>query len=211
MAEKKPNTRRRSTPDTRAADGKRNVSSVKRRYKVDVNKRRKLLPGEIEGVEDTVLVLKLAGYTRSQMAKVVGISKGQIKEILEKPEITERLIKLRSALPQAALDLLQGYMIEAVQAIVDVMRTTGDDKFVLQAAGEILDRAGLPKASRQERHSVNEDRTTFTDDGILEKLRSASPEIQEQAAQLIESLESLLSQHASGGAAQTEEENAETD
>jgi hypothetical protein len=138
---------RQSQPIKRAADAKREVARVKRKYKVDLNKRKKLLPAEIPHVEDTVVVLKLAGYSRSQMAKVIGISKGQVKEILELPAVNERLVELRQALPQAALDLLQGYMIEAVQAIVDVMRSTHDDKFVLQAASEILDRAGLPKAS----------------------------------------------------------------
>jgi hypothetical protein len=187
---------RQSQPIKRAADAKREVARVKRKYKVDLNKRKKLLPAEISHVEDTVVVLKLAGYSRSQMAKVIGISKGQVKEILELPAVNERLVELRQALPQAALDLLQGYMIEAVQAIVDVMRSTHDDKFVLQAASEILDRAGLPKASRQERHQVNEDRTTFTDEGIVDRLRAAPVHVQEQAATMIEQLENLLTQHA---------------
>lgn len=188
--------RRESTPATRAADAKREIASVRRKYKVELNKKRNLLPGEIPHVKDTVLVLKLAGYTRTQMSKVIGISKGQVREFLEMPDVVERLTQLRAALPQAALDLLQGYMIEAVQAIVDVMRTTHDDKLILQAAGEILDRAGLPKSSRQERTQINDNRTTFTDDGLLEKLRTASPAVQEQAAQLIESLEKLLSDSA---------------
>jgi hypothetical protein len=184
--------RRASTPDTRAADAKENVRRVRRQYKVDLTKRRKLLPAEIPHVEDMVIVLKLAGYTRTQMAKVIGISKGQVKEILEKPEVNEKMAELRAALPQAALDLIQGYMIEAVQAIVDVMRKTQDDKLILQAAGDILDRAGLAKASRQERHNIEEQKITVTDDGLLDKLRTASPEVQEQAAQMIEKMEALL-------------------
>lgn len=183
---------RNSQPAKRAADAKRDVAHVRRKYKTDVSKRRKLLPGEIPYVEDMVVVLKIAGYTRSQMSRVIGISKGQVKEILEKPEVNEKIVSLRSRLPQAALDLLQGYMIEAVQAIVDVMRSTPESKYILQAAGEILDRAGLPKASRQERHNVNEDRFTVTDDGLVDRLREASPEVQEEAAQLIERLEGLL-------------------
>jgi hypothetical protein len=98
-------------------------------------------------------------------------------------------------------------MIEAVQALVDVMRRTDDDKYILQAAGEILDRAGLPKASRQERHQVNEERTTFTDEGMVERLREAPVEVQERAAQMIEQLESLLTESAN--APQESDENAE--
>jgi hypothetical protein len=188
--------RRESQPDKRAADVKREVAAVRRKYKVDLNKRKKLMPAEIPGIKDTIIVLKLAGYSRSQMSKIVGISKGQIKELLEEADVTERIVTLRSALPQAALDLLQGYMIEAVQAIVDVMRRTNDDKLIIQAAGEILDRAGLPKSSRQERSQINENRTIITDDGLLDRLRGASPEVQEQAAQLIEGLENLLAEHS---------------
>lgn len=184
------------TPASRAADAKREVKHVQRKYKVNLKTRRKLLPGEIEHVENTVIVLKLAGYTGSQIATVVGISRGQVREILAEPSVAERLIKLREALPAAALELLQGYMIEAVQAIVDVLRTEQDSKYVLQAASEILDRAGLPKASKQERHSVNEEKTTFTDDGIVERLRQAPPEVQEEAAQIIERLEVLLAVEA---------------
>src|SRR4030095_2880232 len=159
------------------------------------------LPGEIPHVIDTLIVLKLAGYSGSQMAKVIGISRGQIREFLAMPEVAERLGTLRAGLPQAALNLLQGYMSEAVQALVDVMRRTGDDKYILQAAGEILDRAGLPKVSRQERHTINEEKTTFTDDGIVERLREAPGEVQEQAAQMIEQLEQLLGGGDDGEAA----------
>jgi hypothetical protein len=188
--------RRISQPDVRAAEAQRYRAGVRRRYKIDLNRRRNLLPGEIPHVIDTMIVLKLAGYSRAQMAKVIGISRGQIKEFLDDPGVQERLVDLRAALPQAALNLLQGYMIEAVQALVDVMRRTDDDKYILQAAGEILDRAGLPKASRQERHQVNEEVTTFRDDGITDRLREAPVEVQEKAAQMIEQLEKLLGDFA---------------
>lgn len=182
----------RSTPATRASAGKKEVKRIQRRYKTDLKKRRKLLPGEIEYIDDMVVVLKLASYTNSQIAASVGISRGQVKEILEKPDVTEKLISLRARLPQAALDLIHGLMIEAVVTIADVMRTEIDPKWRLQSAFDLLDRGGVTKASRQERHNINEDRTTITDDGIVEKLRAASPEIQEEAAQIIERLEVLL-------------------
>jgi hypothetical protein len=171
--------------------------------------RRKLLPSEIPHVENMVVVLKLAGYSRSQMGKVIGLSRGQIREILEKPEVNEQIVHLRAGLPQAALDLLQGYMVEAVQVFVDVMRTSPVDKDRMEAAAQVLDRAGLPKASRQERLQVNEERTVFTDEGIVDRLREAPVEIQEKAAQLIEGLEKLL--EASAGAVAVEDDNEPTE
>jgi hypothetical protein len=186
----------RSTPAKRASDGKRQVKHIQRRYKTDLKKRRKLLPGEIEYVDDMVIVMKLAGFTNSQIGSSIGISRGQVKEVLEKPEVTEKLVSLRTRLPQAALDLIQGLMIEAVITIGDVMRTSPDPKWRLQSAFDLLDRGGVTKASKQERHTINEERTTFTDDGIVEKLRTAPLEVQEEAAQIIERLEILLQVNA---------------
>ena len=185
-----------SQPAKRAADAKREIRHVQRKYKQNLKTRRKFLPGEEEYVADTVIVLKLAGYTGSQIGRVVGISRGQVRELLARPDVSEKLLKLRESLPAASLELLQGYMIEAVQAIVDVMRTSGDNKLILQAAGEILDRAGLPKASKQERNTVNEEKITITDDGIVDRLRQLPPEKQEEAAQIVEQLEMMLAETA---------------
>lgn len=181
---------RKAAPLQRASDAKRHVARVRRSYKVDLTKPKKLSPGEIPHVEHMVVVMKLAGYSKSQMARAIGISKSQCGRILEQPDVQEELAVLRDKLPQAALDLLQGFMIEAVMTIADVMRTEKDNKIVLQAAADILDRSGLPKASKSERTTVSE--TKITDDGIVEQLRQASPEIQEKAATIIEDLEKLL-------------------
>lgn len=185
--------KRNGTPEARAKAKERETIKVKRKYKKNTALTRKFLPGEREHVIDMAIVLRVAGYERQQIARVLNIGMTQVNELLADPEVSEKLVALRAALPAAALDLMQDYMIEAVQTLVDIMRSSDDDKIVLQAAGEILDRAGLGKASRQERHQINEQRTVLTDDGILEQLRTASPEIQEQAAQVIEQLENLLS------------------
>lgn len=191
---------RESTPNERAADAKKRVTSVRRKYKLNVNKPRKLHEKEITHVADMVVVLKLASYSNTQIGRIVGLSRGQVKEFLDDPAMQARMVDLRASLPAAALDLLQGYLIEAVQALVDVMRRTDDDGLIIKAAGEILDRAGIPKSSRQERKIEESQVTVFTDDGIVEALREASPEVQEQAAQMIENLQDFLKQASSGEA-----------
>lgn len=191
---------RESTPNERAADAKKKVTSVRRKYKLNVNKPRKLHDKEVAHVADMVVVLKLASYSNTQIGKIVGLSRGQVKEFLDDPAMQARMVDLRASLPAAALDLLQGYLIEAVQALVDVMRRTDDDGLIIKAAGEILDRAGIPKSSRQERKVEESQVTVFTDDGIVEALREASPEVQEQAAQMIENLQDFLKQASSGEA-----------
>lgn len=184
--------RRPSTPDARAAVKKKQVDSIRRQYKLNTSRRVKLLPAEVPHVEQMVVVLKLANYSQVQMSKIIGISRNQVSEILQQPKINEEIVILRKKLPAAALELLQDFMIEAVMVIADVMRTTDDDKMRITAAESLLDRGGVVKVSKQERLQVNEEKTTFTDEGILDKLREASPEVQERAAQLIEELESTL-------------------
>ena len=185
--------RRGSTPDSRAADGKKRVESVRRKYKTNTKTRAKLLPAEIPHVKDMVAILKVAGYNRTQIAKSVGISRGQVAEFLDDPAVAKKIEELRTILPAAALDLMQGYMVEAVQAVVDVMRTSEDGTVVLKAAAEVLDRGGMAKTTRQERTNQNENREVLEFGGeFVESLRNASPEIQEQAAKMIEELENLL-------------------
>lgn len=171
---------------------KKEIKRVRRRYKVNIDKRKKLLPGEIEGIVDTVIVLRVAGYSNRQIGEAIGISKGQVGEILKNEAVADRIVALRKALPQAAMNLIQSLMVEAVMAIADVMRTDPDGKVVLMAAADILDRGGAPKASRQERNQVIENRTTITDDGIVDALRTLSPEDQERAAAMIEELEKFM-------------------
>lgn len=178
----------------RAADAKREIQHVRRKYKKNLTLKRNLLPAEHEHIKDMVVVLKLAGYTRSQMSRAIGISKGQVKEILEDKLVNDRLARLRASLPQAALDLMQGLMIEAVMTIADVMRTANDPKYILAASTEILDRGGLGKVSRQDRHNLNEERLTITDDGIVDRLRQLPIEQQEKAAQIVEELENMLAE-----------------
>lgn len=184
--------RRPSTPATRATAKKKQVESIRRRYKLNTAKRVKLLPAEVPHIEQMVVVLKLANYSRAQMAKIIGISRTQVAEILAQPRVNEDIAILRKKIPQAALELLQDFMIEAVMVLADVMRTSPDDKIRISAAEALLDRGGVVRVSKQERLQVNEEKTTITDNGIVEKLREAPPEIQEEAAQLIEALESLL-------------------
>lgn len=181
-----------STPNRRASDAKKDVLRVRRRYKRNTKRQARILPAEVIHVKSMVAVLHIAHYPKTQISRIIGISVDQVREFLNDPEVNELIVKMRAELPAAALELMEGYQIEAVQAIVDVMRVSGDDGIVLKAAAEILDRTGLPKVSKQERYQTNEEKTTFTDDGIVEALREASPEIQEQAAQLIEQLEGLL-------------------
>ena len=198
--------RRSSTPDARASDAKKRVEKVRRRYSKDVTKNKVIRPGEVQFVEEMVCILKLARYSNTQVAKVIGIGRAQVAEVLERPHVTEMLSKLQSAIPEAAATIMEGFAIEAVVAIADVMRTSEDEKYVLQAASEILDRTGLAKVSKQERKNTNEEKLEITGDSLVAALREASPEIQEQAAVLVEQLEGLLAESATEAGAESDDD-----
>ena len=189
------------SPAARAAELSRQRDKVTRRYKVNVSKRRKFsFEGEAELVYDMVVVLKLANYTNKQIAMIVGISIGQVKEILNDGNVQKKYLALKAKLPQAALELGRAYLIEAVQAVANIMRTADDPAVVLKAAAELFDRFGIPKVSRQvtdlnsespEDHPVGDD--------LMAKLRQASPEVQTAAAELQDMFEEGLKQLLEGG------------
>lgn len=188
---------RRATPDARAADAKKRQDRVRRKYNKDVTKNKVIRPGEQQFLEQMVCIMKMGRYSNTQIARAVGIGRGQVAEILDRPQVTELLLKLQESIPEAALSIMEGYAIEAVVSIADVMRSSEDDKYILQAAAEILDRTGLPKVSKQERKQTNEEHYEITGDSLIAALREASPEVQEQAAGIVEQLESLLAEHVS--------------
>ena len=180
------------TPEDRNATATKVVKRVRRRYNTK-GRKREILPNERQGVIDLVVALRVAGYTKKQISAAVGVSREQVDEFLEDSSVAERIEKIRKNMAGTALELMQAYMIEAVQAVVDVMRTTEDGAVVLKAASEVLDRGGMPKASRQERVVEQEEKHTHEFGGdFVEALRNAPPEIQEKAAQMIENLETML-------------------
>jgi hypothetical protein len=197
------------TPADRAAALEEQTNKVRRRYKTNLKTRRKFaIQGEEELVKDMIIVLKLANYTHSQIGSIVGVSRGQVGEYLQDEKLQAKMLHLREALPAAALELGKAYLIEAVQAVVHVLRTEKDNALVLKAASELFDRFGLPKLTRQE--AVVENTNTFgdSDESLISKFRTATPEMQEKAAQLHEmfeeGLKNILTEGENGGANETD-------
>jgi hypothetical protein len=181
------------TPADRAAAIQEQTNKVKRKYKTNLRTRRRfVIQGEEELVKDMVVVLKLANYTHGQIASIVGVSRGQVGEYLKDENVQKKMLALREALPQAALELGKAYLIEAVQAVVHVLRTETDNALVLKAAAEMFDRFGLPKLSRTEATVDETNRLGDTDESLISQFRTVSPELQEKAAQLHDAMEEGL-------------------
>lgn len=188
-----PSKRTPKTPEDRAASIEAQTASVKKRYKVNTRTKRKFsIAGEEDLVKDMIVVLKLSNYTHRQIASIVGVSSGQVGVFLQDEKVQKKMLALREALPQAALELGRAYLIEAVQAVVHVLRTENDNALVLKAAAELFDRFGLPKLSRSEASIDDGKSVPDADESLLAKFRHATPEMQEKAAQLHDMFEEGL-------------------
>jgi transposase len=174
-------------------------SDIRRQFKATAQKGRKhRMLAEIEFRKEMAVILKIAGYTLDQIAASLGEGVPTVKKWFEDPNTQDRYEAMVKTLTRSAMELLQTYTIEAVQTIATVMRTSDNDRYIIEAAKEILDRGGLPRTTHQvsETTSVRHQETEITDTTLLEKLRKASPEVQEQAAIAIEQLENLLAENA---------------
>jgi hypothetical protein len=185
-------------PDEKAASLKKQSDKVRKRYKVNVTKRRKFtFEGEETLVKDMIVVLKLANYSNTQIAMIVGVSRKQVAVFLEDGNVQKQYMALKERLPQAALQLGRAYLIEAVEAVVNVMRTTEDEGLILKAASEIFDRFGIPKSSRIESTpdpGGEEEENPLNDPTLMDRLRKASPETQDAVAQLTDAFHEGIAQ-----------------
>lgn len=190
----------RKTPEQRAEVVQKAEKKAKKGYRLNTKKARKgVNEDEIIVIKDMLVSLKLVGYTNTQCAAIVGLSKGQVKEIVNDPNFKSRLRSIQEKLPEAALNLGRAYLVESVQAVVHVLRTETDNSLVLKAAAEMFDRFGLPKLSKSEVKTEAPPTPEEIPGNLMDKLRNASPEIQEQIAALHESFSEGVERILTGG------------
>jgi hypothetical protein len=162
-----------------------------------VRKGKRRAPGELEFKKDMMIILKVAGYSHNQIGAALGEHRDTVNGWFQEPDTAAKYLKVAKELTSAARRLLETYTVEAIQTIADLMRDSNDEAIILKAATEILDRGGLPKVSRSEQKQERHDTHTFgTDDETTEALRALSPELQEQAAQMMDELVEFLNENA---------------
>jgi hypothetical protein len=181
------------TPENRAAQlVTKQRSRIRRKYKENTKKNRKRFPGEISFKQDMAIILALAGYSHKEIALSLGENRNIIGEWMNDPAVKEKFIALSEELPESAKMLLETYSIEAVHTLVDLMRTSEDEKIIMDCAKEILDRGGNPKLSRTETKQTRKEELEISDGDFLSKIRELSPEQQEVAAQMIEDVTNFI-------------------
>lgn len=146
--------------------------------------------------------LKAADFSYRYIGEALGVSTDMLKKwfIDDDLGLAARVIKIQDDYVQGAVKLLKTYAIELVEMLIEIARTTEDDKTAITAITEAFDRMGLTKVNKSESAAsiVNTERqeVELTDKaGLVDKLRNAPPEVQAKAAEHMEALLSLTAEH----------------
>jgi predicted transcriptional regulator len=156
-----------------------------------------LVPASDGLLKQMAVVLTVAGYDQRRIAEQLGVSQPTISRWLRDPQADQYQRVLTQQLVDGAVLLLRRYAIEAVETLVEVMRTANSHKTRLDAAKAILDRIGLNTAidliEQQDAAETNAERAE-EDQPLLARFRASPIDIQHEVASLYDQIDKLLSQ-----------------
>lgn len=192
--------RKRGTLDEQRND-------IKRAYKHGPRARKEIVNfdnlSEVEKATklEAACFLKAASYSYTYIGEALGTTRGAVKGwFQDNPKMAERVAEIQADFLNGAIKLLRTYAVELVEMLVNIARTSDDDKIRIQAITEALDRMGLAKVNKSESVSkITEGQEINIVDrtGLVDALKEAPPEVQQQAAQHMEALLALSAEHTS--------------
>jgi len=155
---------------------------------------------EAERIVKTEIVchLKAMDYGHAYIARAVGVSASTVTRWLQDPAAAKRVVEISNDFVQGAVQYLKTYAIELIEMLVELARTTEDDKVALAAITEALDRIGISKVNKSESISAvtNREELELTDkSGLVDALKGAPPEVQAKAAEKLGEFLALTSEH----------------
>jgi hypothetical protein len=144
---------------------------------------------------------KASDFSYSVIAEHLGVTRDIVKKWFQEPEMQARCAKIVEDMVGAAVKFGQLGSFEMLEIIAGHARESDDEKISLQAACEYLDRVGLTKVNKSESKSastIKEERELNLVDksGIIDALaEGAPPEVLHRAAELMDELFALTSEH----------------
>jgi len=191
-------------PRKKLSDLEKQRAKIKRRYTRGprVEKRmRGQLPKEVEAIRRVqACYLRAGDFSYSYIAEACGVSETTIRKWFEDPAMDELTARVIEDQIDGAYKLLQTYAIELIEMLVNIARETEDDEVRRKTINDALDRLGLAKVNKSE--SVVSQKTTSIDvvditdtSGLIDKLRTAPPEVQAKAAEHMEAMLALAAEH----------------
>jgi hypothetical protein len=156
--------------------------------------------------QEVAVHLKAADFSWTYIGESLGISPNTIKSWFNSDdergqELRAKLIHVNADFVAGGIKLMKTYFIELVEMLMDIARSTDDEKMVFDIFREFADRIGAVKVNKSEsaalNYNRNEDHTEIeiTDKtGLIGKLEKAPPEVQQAAAEKMADLMALVSE-----------------
>lgn len=142
--------------------------------------------------------LKAADYSYTYIGEALGTTRGTVKSWFEDSKMRERVAEIQNDFVDGAVKLLRTYAVELIEMLVEIARTSHDDKIAIQAITEALDRMGLSKVNKSQSAVVQTSRTELDiidKTGLMEAMKDAPPEVQQEMARKLEEAMALAAEH----------------
>ena len=178
-------------------------NDIKKRYKRGKRESKITSLADLTDVElavkrESACYLKAADFSYTYIGDALNTTKSIVKRWFEEPAMRERVAEIQEDYIDGGVKLLRTYVIELIEMLVEIARTTSDEKIAIQAITEALDRAGLTKVNKSESASVrtNKSEVDITDrTGLLAAMADADPSVQQEMARKLEDALALASEH----------------
>jgi hypothetical protein len=152
--------------------------------------------------QERLCFLKASDFSHTYCADALGVSRSTITEWLadEQLKLGERIAEISASMTQSAVAYIESCLVEIADALMEIFRTTTDEKLAKEIGFEMMDRMGLSKVNKSESivsGTVKQKKQVELTDstGVVELARGAPPEVLQQMAQHMESLVALAQEH----------------
>jgi hypothetical protein len=143
--------------------------------------------------------LKAQGLSHRYCADALGVSTTTITEWLadEKLNLRKTIQDLQANMLDSAMTFVEQSLIEIADGLLEIFRTTEDEKLAKEIGFEFFDRFGFTKVNKSESVVRNRQQVDITDKtGIADIARKAPPNVQQALAQKASEIVALASEHA---------------
>ena len=154
---------------------------------------------EVATKKEAACFLKAADYSYNYIAEALNLTHSIVKGwFTDEPAMRDRVGVIQTDFVDGAIKLLKTYAIELIEMLVEIARSTTNEKIAIQAITEALDRMGVTKVNKSESAAVvtSKSELDITDKtGLLEAMKDAPPEVQQRMAEHMEEALALAAEH----------------
>lgn len=159
--------------------------------------------------QELAAYLKAMDHSWNYIGDRLGISPNTVKSWFNNDdersaELRAKVVEIHEDYVNGAIKFLKTTLLELIEMLMDIARTTDDGKLVLDIFKEFADRVGMVRVNKSEAAAVNINKNEehrqvdITDTtGLVEQLGDAPPELQQAAAAKMEEMMALIKEGTS--------------